>query len=132
MVDGMLLITRRRQKIRRIGKTNGASNQGISITCGNRTINEGWKMTKIKTSNNYKDFMKDFLKRDEVGQVSPPDSFDVVVKNQGRWKSYRFIYDCETKWCSTPTQVDDILRKHKHYPDKPYIETRKILAPPND
>jgi hypothetical protein len=89
-------------------------------------------MTKIKSIDDYRDFMKGFLKRDDVGQVSPPESFDVVVANQGRWKSYRFVYDSETKWCNTPDQVNDIIRKNRHSPDRPYIETRKILATQND
>jgi hypothetical protein len=88
-------------------------------------------MTKIKTSNSFKDFMKDFLTRDEAGQVSPPDSFDVVMKNQGRWKSYRFVYEGETKWCGSPDQVDDILRKNKYTPAKPYSENRRIFVTKN-
>jgi len=89
-------------------------------------------MTKIQSSNEYKDFIKDFLTRDDVGQVSPHVSFDVMVKNQGRWKSYRFVYESETRWCSTPQQVNDIIRKNRHNPDKPYIETRKIMGAESD
>jgi hypothetical protein len=88
-------------------------------------------MTKIKSSGDYKDFMKGFLTRDDLGQTSPPDMFDVVVKSQGRWKSYRFVYDSETRWCSTPSQVDDILRKNHHTPDKPYTEARKMIGNPD-
>jgi hypothetical protein len=88
----------------------------------------GIKMANIKSAGNYKDFMKGFLTRDDAGQVSPPDSFDVMVKNQGLWKSYRFVYDSETKWCNTPQQVSDIIRKNKHSPDKAYIETRKMMG----
>jgi hypothetical protein len=88
-----------------------------------------FKMTQIKSSNDYKDFIKDFLTRDDIGQVSPPTSLDVVVVNQGRWKSYRFVYDSETKWCNTPQQVHDIVRKNKHNPAKPYIEAKKVIPP---
>jgi len=88
-------------------------------------------MTRIKSAGDYKEFMKGFLTRDDAGQVSPPDSFDVMVKNQGLWKSYRFVYDCETKWCDTPQKVSDIIRKNKHIPGKPYIETRKMLGMQN-
>ena len=85
-------------------------------------------MAKIPSSSDYKDFIKGFLRRDEAGQVSPPDSFDVVVKNQGRWKSYRFVYDSETRWCVTPDQVNDQIRKNKHSPEKPYVQARRILG----
>jgi hypothetical protein len=89
-------------------------------------------MTKIWTNNDYKDFMKGFLKRDDVGQVSPPDSFDVLVENQGRWKSYRFVYECETRWCDTPQKVNDIVRKNRHTPAKQYPDARRILAATED
>ena len=85
-------------------------------------------MNQIKSGIDFKDFIKTFLARDEMGQVSPPNSLDVVVQNQGRWKSYRFVYECETKWCNTPQQVKDIIRKNKYTPAKQYTEAKKILA----
>ena len=88
-------------------------------------------MTRIKSISDYRDFMKGFLTRDDVGQVSPPDSFDVLVENQGRWKSFRFVYESETKWCGTPDQVNDILRKNRHSPDKKYAENKRIMGPKN-
>jgi hypothetical protein len=99
---------------------------------GGRIIRGGRKMTNIKSSNDYKEFMKAFLTRDDVGQVSPPDSFDVMVNNQGRWKSYRFVYESETKWCSTTQQVKDILKKNRHSPDRQYSEARKFIASARD
>jgi hypothetical protein len=86
-----------------------------------------FEMTKIQSSGDYKEFMKGFLKRDDAGQVSPPDSFDVLIENQGRWKSYRFVYDSETKWCGTHQQANDIIRKNRHVPTKDYASSRKIM-----
>ncbi|MFH0862899.1 MAG: hypothetical protein V1875_07725 [Candidatus Altiarchaeota archaeon] len=85
-------------------------------------------MTRIKSSSDYKIFMKGFLTRDDLGGVSPPDSFDVTVENQGRWKSYRFTYESETKWCGTPGQVDDVLRKNRHKPERTYLEIKKVVG----
>jgi hypothetical protein len=89
------------------------------------------KMTRIKSANSYREFIKDFIKRDDSDQIFPPESFDILIENQGRWKSYRFVYESETKWCQKQKQVDDILRKNKHTPLKPYAEGRTTLGPQN-
>jgi hypothetical protein len=87
------------------------------------------KMNHIKTSSDYRDFMKGFLARDDIGQVSPPDSFDILIENQGRWKAYRFAYESETKWCATSQQAKDIVRKNRHCPQKQYAQAKRIIGP---